>query len=261
MSYISDVFDKARLGYAFFKTIKPFMFTPSDVDLLIESRLDLKKAVMVLQNHEMEMVNKDLLSVTFFSRKWGLFIDLYLQPTVLDLPYLNKEVLFEYITTIDVDDYAFKSVSPCADVVVTAAHAFFKEQMFNLSDFYTLLIYGESVKICQLKDLSSATLSSLPLEAAYFLTELVSRLAFGLHCPASECVDLEKHWQLSLTTKVKNTPIKMPLKYSFPLIFFYLLSKGFKEPYFRSAFVKSVRTNASSVKLKKLLEYWKRQAY
>jgi hypothetical protein len=261
MFEISDIFDRRSISYAFFKTVKPFMFTPSDVDLLMESRFDFNKAVMVLRNGGMMMVNRDLLSVTFFNKRRGLFVDLYLEPTVLDLPYLSKADLFKYVTTNDLDGYSFKTLSPSAEVVATAAHAFFKEQMFNLSDFYTLLVYGESVKIHELKALSSANWCSLSLETAFFLTELINRLAFGTHCPAFNIVDSEKCWQLFSAIKFGGKPINMPLKYSFSIILAYLLARLFKEPYFRSTFLKSIGKNASSLKLKKLLEYWKRLSY
>jgi hypothetical protein len=72
-----------------------------------------------------------------------IYIDLYLQPSVSNIPYLNKEILMQERVTKKINELHYIALSDEAEFIAVASHSFYKEQMLTLNDYFTLAILAQ----------------------------------------------------------------------------------------------------------------------
>ena len=141
--FVASAFKKSDINYTFFKTMKPFPYVPSDVDVLFWTNSDLKKAVRTLTGEGCKVLAEDTYGVTMFSPLHDLNIDLTTQIAVSGLIYVNKESLVNHTRELEFYGTTVKTLNSPADLVVVTAHSIFKEQMFTLSDYYFLVMFKQ----------------------------------------------------------------------------------------------------------------------
>src|SRR3989449_2450684 len=137
---VADILNINKINYAVFKTIKPFMSTPSDIDILLPDA-ELQQAKILLSNQGYHNVTKDRFCVTM-QKKTN--VDLYLHPSVANIPYLNREILMRYKRVTDLQGSGVSVLSDEAEFIAVSSHSFYKEQMVTLNDFITLAILAEN---------------------------------------------------------------------------------------------------------------------
>lgn len=143
LRFLGKTFTHPLLNYVLIKTIKPYPYIPSDVDLLMKTSADLQKAVSLLRKEGFILVEKEKHEITLFSEKYSLNVDLYLELNVVDFIYLDKTQLFKHTDFKTIHDSKIRVLRPPAELVVVASHALYKEQIVTLNDFYTFLTYHE----------------------------------------------------------------------------------------------------------------------
>jgi len=153
ITYAADLLDRTKVPYAIFKTLKPFPYVPSDIDILLRSDESLQTVTGTLKNHGCVPLKKDNYGLTMLSPKHKMNIDLTTQIAVSGLVYLNKQLLFDHLCEVQVNGVAVKKPEPEAELLVAAAHSVFKEQTYTLSDYYTFILstqyWEEATKLAE----------------------------------------------------------------------------------------------------------------
>ncbi|KXB02945.1 hypothetical protein AKJ47_03085 [candidate division MSBL1 archaeon SCGC-AAA261G05] len=147
VSFASELFREEEINYTFFKTFKPFPFTPSDVDVLLSSKENLDSAIERLEKEDLRPLDLNTYGSTLYSPSHDMNVDLTTQRDVSGLVYLNKKYVFKETMEKKVRGSKVRVPKPHANLAIASAHALYKEQMFMLSDFYTFAyLYDEFEK-------------------------------------------------------------------------------------------------------------------
>ncbi len=206
---ISAVLNSAGVDHVIFKFIKPYPFTPSDVDVLFMcSDGERKEALKMLFSDGYFRLGAAPHQVIAYDLRGGIenmdrslwggkkggiyYIDLYDEVAASHVIYMDKEKLKRYTTETELNSRKFKTLKPEADLAVGIAHSVLPEQLFTLADYYTLLFclmkMGEAemasfVNIVRDDNLILASRASLRVAARFhqiahdFIPEPLSGLA------------------------------------------------------------------------------------
>ena len=258
-SLVSDLFEEEHIQYAIFKTLKPFPYTPSDIDVLLCSTDELSNASQILEKKGLRSIEKDFFGLTMFSGEYGLNVDLTTEVAVSGLIYLDKNLLFNHVSQVKVNGFKVQTLSPHADLVTTAAHCMYKEQMYTLSDYYTFALsskhYEEALKLAEKAHAKFA------LETALKLTYIITISAFG---SGNTLVERLKN---SINTFDLNTIIQtrklldLPIKYPSYVLLKGLSQKILEDPVSRNSLPKVIKSTIQPKFFSKLLEHITRKAY
>jgi hypothetical protein len=164
----AHVAEKLRgLNYAFIKFFKPIAYVPSDIDLIL-SPDDLKESINRLERGGYKLVVREPYCVTV---KKSEIVDLYIHPCVANIPYMNGSSLLDNSRDIQIDSVGSRTLSLEAEVVLTAAHAVYKEQLFTLNDYFTVKRWNnEKVPV-----LAEATKTMPALNLAFSIARILER--------------------------------------------------------------------------------------
>lgn len=234
ITIISEIMDEQGLNYAFFKTLKPFPFTPSDVDVLFRTESELRDAEALLASKGLRPLDRDQYGLTLHHPTLNMNVDMTSQVAVAGLVYLDKALLFRHSRTITLNGQKVVSLSPEADLAAIAAHSLYKEQIYNLSDFYTFAMQpGLLRRSCEI---SKELKVSYALELALKLTYHIASKAFGTENRlAQEIASICRVEEKPLS--VSGLPFKYPLKPVMKAIFKKLL----EDDVTRSSIPKAIR--------------------
>lgn len=208
---VSDVFEKSGIHYTLFKTLKPFPNTPSDIDVLLWSNNDLKKAYSVLKDNGFRALDKDQYGITMYNVEHSLNVDLTTEVAVSGFIYLDKILLFDNTTQVKINDFTVQTLSLSADLAMIAAHCMYKEQMYLLSDYYAIVLSSHYVK----EALPFARNANVyfALEIALQITYDITIRAFGSNNAIAKELDscLSSNFKLSNAKESFGLPEKYPL--------------------------------------------------
>jgi len=123
-----------HLDYAFIKFFKPVAYLPSDIDLLLK-RNQLPAVSSILYRLGYQQTVSEPNCVTFTGK---VVIDVYINPDVLNIPYLCGRDLLKYVTVTEIGGVKIKKLQNAAEVVLVASHAIYKEQIVTLNDYYSV---------------------------------------------------------------------------------------------------------------------------
>jgi hypothetical protein len=252
---LSNVFSVNGLRYSIFKTIKPFPTTPSDVDVLV-NREDLQRAASLLEFSGFQITTEDAYSITM--QRGTMIVDLQLQPSVSNLPYISKEFLMRNIVLKHLDGFDVYNLSDEAEIIVVASHSLYKEQLFTLSDYYTITMLTERVadvdNLIELATLSN-TLDALRIMA--YLCSQVTEKAFGTSnlkiCKLSEVLGAP-------SLGIRDIQ-ELPLKFPFSLVIRLLISRARKDKQLRQKILPAIMRIVSPTQLGKLISHMTRKTY
>ena len=254
---VNRILSQTQINYVLFKTFKPFPFVRTDVDIIFFSREDLKQACYTLRSQGYKLAGYGAFSITLFSPKHNMNIDLHLEISVSRLVYINKQLLQEYVTEVNMDGNRIPVLGPPATLATVIAHSLYKEQMFTLSDYYETDIHVSNMTERQLRSLVSLAEQAhvgFSIKAGLMLVNALTKVAFKKTVPAiTETAEMihvseieERTIQLLLDQFVKN--VRLPYKYPPLAIAVAFMMKAFRDPVMRSTlphqFVEMV-TNAS----------------
>jgi hypothetical protein len=247
---VSAVFNSNGITYSIFKTIKPFPSTPADIDILISDE-HLNKAISLLESSGYKRTEYDAYNVPL---KREMIIDLQLQPSVSNLPYLRKQFLMQNTILDNAYGVSGYNLNTAAEIIMIASHSIYKEQMFTLNDYYTITILAESVDVSDL--LKSAELSN-SLEALRIILSICAQItetAFGKKLRVCELAD-------AFGASYRPIPRNLPLKFPIPLVIRLLISKASKEEEMRRMIMPAIIRIASPRQLLSLVTHLTRKTY
>lgn len=246
---ISDGFNDDGLNYAIFKTIKPFPYTPSDIDILIAYN-DLEQAKTILSHRGYNSIAKDMFCTTMHK---DMNIDLYLEPSVANLPYLRSGILMqEKKATRLLDRSNVAVLNDEAEFIAVSCHSFYKEQMFTLNDFITLTLLAEGAQISKVIEIANG----LRVLDAVMLLSGLSRAIID------ELTIVPKITELFEKLNVPKIPVSgMPYKFSAGIVSKMLLKKIMYDRQTRKHVPRAVIANLSQRQVKKFIEHLRRATY
>jgi len=256
ITFIAYLLEKREIHYTLFKTLKPFPYVPSDVDVLLWSDEDLKKVVVTLKAEGHLVLERDVYGVTMFSPSLGMNIDLTTQVAVSGLVYMNKKLLFGHMSELEVDGTIVQTLKPYADLLAVAAHSVFKEQMYTLSDYYTFSTLPQHWR--EASELAEKLQLKHVLETALRITEAVTLDAFGSLNP------LTKEFRtLRITNPAASSgeDIELPKKYDLSIIAVQFLKKIMADPLAMNSLSTAARSFCNLAFYRKIMEHATRKKY
>ncbi len=212
------------VDFAIFKTLKPFPTTSADIDVLFRSQEDLRTAVDVFGGKGYDILESDAYGMTMHSVDKDMNIDFTTEVAVSGLVYIDKNVLLDNATNVTVDGCRLTTLKPSADLVVTAAHAFFKEQMLTLADYYTIIL--SSQEIAEAMNLAARVHISHPMR-------LIIELAHDVTARVFESADNilgELQKASNDGHEVIGTQLRFPFKFSPRIMLWGLARKVMEDP-------------------------------
>jgi len=256
MGFVASTLEPVNANYTLFKTLKPFPYVPSDVDVLLLSDNDLKKVVRALMSEGCIVLDGDAYGVTMFSPIHKMNIDLTTQIAVSGLVYVNKELLIDHVCELDVHGTIVRTLSSPADLLVVTAHSIFKEQMFTLSDYYafvTLAQYWEETsKLAEKLHLKHA------LNTLLNMTRSVTLDAFG---PLNPLTKEFNALGITYAISASENNIELPKKYDVSTIVVEFLKKLMTDSVTLSSLSSAARSFYNPSFYRKLLQHATREKY
>lgn len=126
-----------NLDYALFKFRKPLDYVPADIDILIK-REHVAEALRRLNHRGFRIVVWEPYTVTL--SKGEIIVDLYTQPAFAWMIYLNGRRLLEETEVVELEPQGVEArmLTREAEVIASATHAVYKEQIYLLIDYYVI---------------------------------------------------------------------------------------------------------------------------
>jgi len=139
----ATVLEKAGIGYALFKTLRPYPATTVDIDTIVfGSARVYEEAIDAMVDAGYRLLGSGPWSTTVEDPLMDIGVDLYREVAVSRVIYLDKANLAVHVTRKELPNGEFvRTLSPAADLVSLLAHSVIKEQMYTLSEYYSFLLY------------------------------------------------------------------------------------------------------------------------
>jgi len=143
---IVEVLDEIGVEYVVFKTLRPVIDAPVDIDIVIRSMDEAREAIRALsRKFRVEVWGEDAYSIGVRIADFGEFIDFYVKPHVANIVYLDQAPLLRnriYIRLDEIDKGAFIPTPRLeGEFCAVLGHAVIKEGLITLNDILTLLTY------------------------------------------------------------------------------------------------------------------------
>jgi hypothetical protein len=247
---VTSVFNQNSINYSIFKTLKPFPTTPSDVDVLL-SKQDFARAEMLLTSGGYRQVANDAFTSTLTKK---MNVDLQIQPSVSNLPYLSKTFLMENTERRNLGELEVNCPTTEAEIIVIASHSLYKEQMFTLNDYYTITLLAERADIDNLINLAKKAKVLEAVRLALTLCSNITQSVFNVELQVSR---IGRTLGFSNTTMPKTLPVKFP----FSLVVKLLAIKACKDEEMRRMVAPAIMRLATPGQLKRLISHITRSTY
>ena len=256
---VSSLFEELDIRYTIFKTLKPFPYTPADIDILLRSTRDLTKASQILEKKGLKPLDRDLYGLTMFSVDHSLNVDLTTEVAASSFIYLDKNLLFKHASQVKVDGFKVQTLKPHADLVAVAAHCMYKEQIYTLSDYYTFALSSQYYQ--EALELAENAHAKFALETALKLTYDITINAFGSENNLIERLENSlQRVNTSRMVQIKNH-LDLPIKYSPSIVVRGLSKKLLEDPVSRNSLPTALKSTIQPKTINRLLEHITRKGY
>ncbi|WP_440060015.1 nucleotidyltransferase family protein [Thermogladius sp. 4427co] len=150
------------LSYAFYKFRKPLEHVSVDLDVMVNPN-QISTAVSRLRERGFEVVVKEPYTVTM--KKRDFIVDLYTYPSFAWVVYLDTYKLLDCCTEeFELYGYLVRGMTREAEAVLAAAHAFYKEYLYLLIDYYTVKQWVNSRALKLARELGVSSSLKLSIE-------------------------------------------------------------------------------------------------
>lgn len=138
MSRLSETLHEAGITHTMFKTIRPYLSTTVDLDVIIFDLEKYQTSIQTMHAAGYLTLGDGPNSTTVQDPVIGIGIDLYHEVAVSHIIYLDKQKLRRHVVDNPLPNRKVaKSLSPPADLLALIAHATVKEHMYTVSEYYT----------------------------------------------------------------------------------------------------------------------------
>jgi hypothetical protein len=256
ITYTADLLEKLKVPYTLFKTLKPFPYTPSDIDILLWSDENLQTVTETLKNRGCILLEKDDYGLTMFSPKHKMNIDLTTQIAVSGLVYVNKKLLFDHLCKVEVNEASVQTLEPTVELLVIAAHGIFKEQTYTLSDYYTFAMFTQYWK--EAKKLAENFYLEHAFGMALRMTKRVTADSFG-----STSALMKKFVEVGAVNVLETCgeEYELPKKYDSTFLMMTFLEKIIEDPVSKQSLPRMMRSISNPAFYKKIVGHATRKTY
>lgn len=255
----SKLLDELGILHTFFKTLRPFSYTPADVDVLFWSKEYFIKATRAFAKRGFKPLDRDLYGLTMSSPNYRVNLDLTTAITVSNFIYLDKRLLFDYVGEFEVEGSRIRSLQPPVDLVAIAAHSMYKEQMYTLSDYYTFALSSEYYK--EALQIAESTHTKYSFKMALKLAYSITTTVFGLDNILANRLENLFH-RIDMGKKVQaDKHFEFPKKYAPDKILKGLLKKNIEDPISRKSLPRAIKSSFQPNFINKLLKHILRKGY
>jgi len=257
---VSQTLDKLGIGFAIFKSLKPFPSTTVDIDIIIFNNY--WKAVTGLISKNYKILGWGPESITLQDPYSIVGIDLYREVSVSRLRYFSKNKLHKYVEWVNTELGDVKNLKLECDLICVAAHSFIKEQMFTLADYFYFTKYLNKCNLNLLLNIAVETCSEIPLTIILRLVNVIHKKVYGKKL----CQIKLDTWEARFEEKrFKQKNFKVPFKYHPLTILNGILKLLKKEENSRKSLTYQInyllRLKNTKPFLKDLLSHIKRKTY
>jgi len=197
-----------------------------------------------------------------FSVDHGVNVDLTTEVAVSSFIYLDKNLLFKHTSQAEVYGFKVQTLKPQAELVTVTAHCMYKEQMYTLSDYYTLALSLQHYQDYQeASELAESAHAKFAFEVALKLTYDITVNAFGSDKTLIEKFKntLQKIAMSEVTRLGKS--FDLPAKYPPSIVLRSLSKKLLEDPIARKSFPTTLKSSIQPQAINKLLKHITRNAY
>ncbi|ADN49957.1 hypothetical protein [Vulcanisaeta distributa] len=149
INVVSEVEDALNgIEHAFIKLIKPVVYVPADVDVLVRrDQVLLAAARLIRRGYRLLLYEPYTITLV----KDGINVDLYVHPSVADLTYARGEDFLRLKTVGEYHGVKVSAINRSAEVVLTILHAIYKEGIITLNDALTIInwLSDDAVNLCE----------------------------------------------------------------------------------------------------------------
>lgn len=150
INVVSEVEDALNgIEHAFIKLIKPVVYVPADVDVLVRrDQVLLAAARLIRRGYRLLLYEPYTITLV----KDGINVDLYVHPSVADLIYARGGEDFLRLKTVgEYHGVKVSTIDRSAEVVLTILHALYKEGIITLNDALTIInwLSDDAVNLCE----------------------------------------------------------------------------------------------------------------
>lgn len=252
----AKLLEKIGVRHTFFKTLKPFPYTPSDVDVLLWSNKNLKTIVKALKSQGCISLEKSTYGVTMFSPKHKMNVDLTTQIAVSGLIYVNKELLFSCISQVEICENTVQTLKPSADLLVVASHSIFKEQTYTLSDYYTFVMLTQHWK--EAAELAKKFHLKHAFDTILKMTKAMTIIAFGSANPLMKSFE---EVGVANAEELISEDFELPKKYDLATLTVAFLKKIKDDPISKKSLFHMAQSASHPAFYKKVIEHATRETY
>lgn len=176
---ISRILCDANVDHAVFKTIRPYIFTTVDIDIIIfGSTHDFRRAITTVKQAGYERIVDGPLSSTYRDPTIGMGIDLYREVAVSSIPYIDKAKLYsERVSNRLLHGEMVETLSCEADLLCIIAHSLIKEGLYVLSEYYSCVHYLEHLDVRRFLQLAHRTHLERAAKIHMTITALLHKVA------------------------------------------------------------------------------------
>jgi hypothetical protein len=179
---VSQILMNANIKHAFFKTIRPYISTTVDLDIIIfggsQDHID---SVEIMKNAGYQLIINGPRSTTLLDEETKIGIDIYSEIAVSFITYMDKTALYSHVTTAKLPNGEYvKILDPEADLLCIIAHSIIKEQMYTLSEYYTFINHLKNMDIDNFVRLIRQTNLTVPARTHASITALLHQTAHGI---------------------------------------------------------------------------------
>lgn len=215
VSRISQALSNADVEHAVFKTLRPYVSTTVDIDVLIFGNVfNYEKSLKTAIEAGYKKLARGPMSTTFLDPKVKIGVDLYNEVAVSYVPYIDKVKLATQVIDTKLPSGEYIRTLACeADLVSIIAHSIIKENIYTLSEYYTYIYYLEQlsvdhfIKLAEEAHLKSATMIHTAI------TALLYKVAYrSLHYKLQQIMAKLGVEQFETSRVIKND-LEMPHKY------------------------------------------------
>lgn len=239
-----------KIDYAIFKTLKPFPYIPSDIDILVR-RNDIEKINKLLYNRRYTLLEKNRFCISI---RRDVTIDLYIEPSVSNIAYLRTDLLLEHIRDMEYNGISVTFLKPEAEIVGIISHSYFKEQMVTLNDYYALVLLAEMANMDDIIKLADDANISKLLTIYAAICKTITNEAFGrLDLKINLLAD-----KLGYATFAINS---MPYKFQIKNVMLDLFAKLRSDGYSTSELLKAFTYTLHPSQILKVIDHIRRDTY
>lgn len=148
INMVSEIEDAlGNIDHAFIKLIKPIIYVPADVDVLVRrDQVLLAAARLIRRGYRLLLYEPYTITLV----KDGINVDLYVHPSVADLTYARGEDFLRLRTYGEYHGVKVSTIDRGAEVVLTILHAIYKEGILTLNDSLTIMTWlsDDAIRLC-----------------------------------------------------------------------------------------------------------------